>query len=511
MVKKKNKMRRGDYDDDDGGCHGGGHRDDDDNGDKKKETETMTQQKKIFWLEHYHQMSRTELLQDQRSRAIHLYPYLFSILDPRLQKLFQHWLQQDPTTTHFPAVDLAAGEAVATLLLALRYRKTRTTTTTTTTTSSSSSLPTNNNNNNTSFAATLDWYPTEYTGTDPTVCNPLEDILRTSLRTMAHQGNQDNFLFFDWKSGAPVYKQDKVQLEGIISSPKELLAFNGQVGIIQHQDPLLLLLLANENDNEEEEEDTVAATATTAIHKNNYCYGVKMESHDRLLSIPAKYIVSLRRPPPPPPSVPSSACTTTTTTSSSTTTTTITVSLSSSSGNTTTSSSISTSANSFFDQLLERSCEINLVHPDTWTNLTENPNIRGRCALVTCTYLLTSIGAHHPTVWQETLQLASQLLRPGGYLLQYDTTRYTHTDDDGNDKDSDHAAPSSTAPSTTTATTTTHSSAAGFGNESVLQAYAVDHALDLSLEHCSEPLPESGGSLGRIVVVLWKKEDGTKN
>ena len=49
---------------------------------------------------------------------------------------------------------------------------------------------------------------------------------------------------------------------------------------------------------------------------------------------------------------------------------------------------------------------------------------------MTCTNLLTCLGYRDPTAWQDTMQLAADLLHVDGYLLQYDAVGYADFGDD---------------------------------------------------------------------------------
>lgn len=75
-------------------------------------------------------------------------------------------------------------------------------------------------------------------------------------------------------------------------------------------------------------------------------------------------------------------------------------------------------AEEFYEGLLERTREIDVLTPETWSNVKD---LYGKCALVTCTSLLTCLGYRDPTAWKDTMRLASKLLCVDGYLLQYDT------------------------------------------------------------------------------------------
>lgn len=75
----------------------------------------------------------------------------------------------------------------------------------------------------------------------------------------------------------------------------------------------------------------------------------------------------------------------------------------------------------FFKGLLDRTREIDILKKDTWSNLHE---LEGKCALVTCSSLLTCLGYREPTAWQDTMEFASTFLCKDGLLLQYDAIDY---------------------------------------------------------------------------------------
>lgn len=71
--------------------------------------------------------------------------------------------------------------------------------------------------------------------------------------------------------------------------------------------------------------------------------------------------------------------------------------------------------------LRERVREVNVVERRTWKNV---EHLFGRCALVMCTSLLTQVGYREPFMWRDVLQLASELLAPGGTCFLYDTEKH---------------------------------------------------------------------------------------
>lgn len=121
----------------------------------------------------------------------------------------------------------------------------------------------------------------------------------------------------------------------------------------------------------------------------------------------------------------------------------------------------------FYHGLLDRSRELDIFKRDTWSNVEE---VHGTCALVTCTSLLTCLGYRAPTAWQDTMQVAAELiLHVDGYLLQYDAVGY-----------------------------------ADFGNDMVMQSFADEASLGLKLEN-SGISPNSEHGDRKRKVMLWRK------
>ena len=123
-------------------------------------------------------------------------------------------------------------------------------------------------------------------------------------------------------------------------------------------------------------------------------------------------------------------------------------------------------AKELFEGLLNRTREVDILKHETWSNVKE---LYGKCALVTCTSLLTCIGYSDPTAWKDTMQLASQLLHIDGYLLQYDAVGH-----------------------------------ADFGDTSIMQEFAQDESLGLTLEEATIP-PNSYFGTKKRKIIIWKK------
>lgn len=124
-------------------------------------------------------------------------------------------------------------------------------------------------------------------------------------------------------------------------------------------------------------------------------------------------------------------------------------------------------ADAFYNGLLERSCEVDLLNRETWNNVS---TIEGRCAVVTATSILTCMGYREPLVWKDTMTLASKLLASNGILLQYDTEMY-----------------------------------GGFANVDTMEAFVRSGNLGLKLEERSEPV-RYDDECGRMFLLVWRKE-----
>ena len=122
-------------------------------------------------------------------------------------------------------------------------------------------------------------------------------------------------------------------------------------------------------------------------------------------------------------------------------------------------------ATEFYQGLLDRSCEIDILKHETWSNVEE---LNGRCALVTCTSLLKCLGYRNPTAWKDTMQLASRLLHTDGYLLQLDPS---DCDD--------------------------------YGKIPAMEEFANSESLGLRLEQASEDIP--WGEASPMKIIIWQK------
>mmetsp|Transcript_13299 Transcript_13299/g.36687 ORF Transcript_13299/g.36687 Transcript_13299/m.36687 type:complete len:333 (-) Transcript_13299:93-1091(-) len=118
--------------------------------------------------------------------------------------------------------------------------------------------------------------------------------------------------------------------------------------------------------------------------------------------------------------------------------------------------------------LLDRARFVDLLNRDTWSKVMIQDDLQGRCALVTCTSLLTSLGYREPEIWKDCLELASRLLTAGGYFLQYDTASFGK-----------------------------------FGHGRTMKAFIEEKSLGLVLEGRKE---EEFCGHGKMYIMLWRKQ-----
>lgn len=118
--------------------------------------------------------------------------------------------------------------------------------------------------------------------------------------------------------------------------------------------------------------------------------------------------------------------------------------------------------------LMERTRLFDLLDRETWSNVED---LNGRCALVTCSNLLTCLGYREPTIWKNCLEAASRLLTPGGYFLQYDTKRFGK-----------------------------------FSHGKTMKRFVEETSLGLVLEGRTET---QASAHGRMFIMLWRKEGET--
>ena len=103
------------------------------------------------------------------------------------------------------------------------------------------------------------------------------------------------------------------------------------------------------------------------------------------------------------------------------------------------------------DRLATRVCHLDIMQRSTWANVS---HLHGKCGIVTCMSLLTQVGYREPLIWQDTLQLASLLLAPGGFVFLYDGDAYGQ-----------------------------------YGNAEVMEAFVAERRLELILEERKELQP----------------------
>jgi len=119
-----------------------------------------------------------------------------------------------------------------------------------------------------------------------------------------------------------------------------------------------------------------------------------------------------------------------------------------------------------YDGLLEHAFELDIHHRKGWSNADA---VEGRCAVVTCTDLLTCLGCRNPESWQDCLELAYRLLAPGGVSLTFDATDW-----------------------------------GGYGDLTTMQKFIQSKKLPLSPKTCSDLLPTGKWTMR---LVAYKKDD----
>ena len=127
--------------------------------------------------------------------------------------------------------------------------------------------------------------------------------------------------------------------------------------------------------------------------------------------------------------------------------------------------------------LLFRSFELDILDRATWGNFDASYHadgvrtLKGQCAVVTCTSLLTKVGKYFPLIWQQAMEVASMMLAPGGIFLQHDTIEFSD-----------------------------------FGRKETMREYAQKRHLHLELVECSEPIKNpDGATWGKMLLIVWKK------
>jgi hypothetical protein len=260
------------------------------------------------------------------------------------------------------------------------------------------------------FCATLRWYPSDWTGSGE--YSPLDKETRAAIRIMAKEADTEDVVLFSDPQGAAVFPQDEVFLEGLSRAE-----YNGLKGIVLHHDAKspgrfavqLELTAAQKRKN-------ISLKAENLFRMGSPENGPTLErTNRRQLSIRGE-------------------------------------------------------AKAFYNGLLERACELDLQQHDTWSNVQE---IYGRCALVTATSILTCMGHRAPLVWQDSLEIASRLLMPGGILMQYDTVNW-----------------------------------GDYGDVRTMLNYSVTKSLGLILEERSEPIHFDDDD-GSMILLVWIKVDVT--
>jgi hypothetical protein len=123
--------------------------------------------------------------------------------------------------------------------------------------------------------------------------------------------------------------------------------------------------------------------------------------------------------------------------------------------------------------LMKRSRVLDLQDKSTWCGFGISEQLHGRCAIVTCTSLLTQVGHRAPDIWKNALDCANTLLASGGILLLHDTLKF-----------------------------------GGFGIARIMQGYIARSGLGLELEERSEPIKHdpTSDSWGRMILMVWRKK-----
>lgn len=206
----------------------------------------------------------------------------------------------------------------------------------------------------------LVWYPTNWTGGDgtPTHDNPIEFETRAVLKyCLEETKDKVDNVLFTDKNGQPVYKGDLIELSGLKTTQ-----FNGKHGVARGVDP--------------KSEGRIAVQLTTdwndrkSFKQQNITYlGGEISMENAVLRTMTQQ----------------------------------------------------GSYKEFFQGLLDRTTEIDILKHKTWSNLQE---VEGKCALITCSNLLTQIGYRDPTAFRDTMEFASRFLCQDGYLLQYDAINF---------------------------------------------------------------------------------------
>jgi len=133
------------------------------------------------------------------------------------------------------------------------------------------------------------------------------------------------------------------------------------------------------------------------------------------------------------------------------------------------------------EELLANVRPVDIKNPSTWNcvlgaasadaEAQHSLNIAGQCCLVTCICLLIQKGYAVPLMWQDVMQLASQLLAPGGFLLMYDTEKWGQ-----------------------------------FAKISAMEAFVSSKSLALEFVEKSEPIDYVDDPDGRMFTVVFRKK-----
>ena len=194
----------------------------------------------------------------------------------------------------------------------------------------------------------------------------IERLTRPCLTYLAEEARQHVFLCKDL-NGDPIFSNDRVTLQGLKS-----IKYNGKVGVVLGRDPTTAGRFAVQLG-----ENTKPISFKA---QNLVCQQVESNSVDKSCSVEEKH----RR-----------------------------------------FWSQKDLEQSLYEGLLERSSTFDILKREFWPGY-RLEELRGRCALVTCTNLLTEIGHKEPGAWKLVMEIASELLFPGGLLLQGDADGWGH-------------------------------------------------------------------------------------
>lgn len=213
----------------------------------------------------------------------------------------------------------------------------------------------------------LEWYPTD-------THDALQNFTRPCLEYLANEAAEQESLLCRDRNGDALFPREQVELQGLKTT-----AYNGLGGVVLHTDPNIAGCYAVQLDKRTKpssfkpEKFVRTATPTTVdaadvVDNDN---STTIEEKQRRILSSRNYLERY-----------------------------------------------------LYNGLLERSCSVDLLKRETWSALTLK--LKRQCGLVTCTNLLTEIGHREPTVWKNVMEVGSELLVSGGFLLQGDANGWGH-------------------------------------------------------------------------------------